>query len=223
MAQRTVFKIFGSLGPAGAVLTLAEKLAKALFYEAYEQGDPNEITSIAAAEAAQKLRSEYVSELFKIKGNLNMRLVSLKPEVRTEAYQELADLIMRHSAVISRAEKQRLMRERLNFKDNPAEYNKRLKAARHVSKDTDDNLIKMALKIVNESKLDKLNEFVKSEGGAGSADVESGAISDRITRARADKLHAAWKKILIQFEKEGGNADEIMRGDGVAGAQEALL
>ena len=101
-----------------------------------------------------------------------MRLVSLKPEVRTEAYQELADLIMKHSAVISRAEKQRLMRERLNFKDNPAEYNKRLKAARHVSKDTDDNLIKMALKIVNESRLEKLNEFVKSEGGAGSADVE---------------------------------------------------
>ena len=193
-----------------------------MFYEAYDQGNPDEITSVQAAAESQKLRSEYVSELFKVKGNLNMRLVSLKPEVRDQAYTELGDLIMKHSALISRAEKKRLMRERLNFKNNPAEYNKRLRAAKHVSKDTDDNLIKMALKIVNESTLEKLNEYVKAEGGAGSAaDVEEGAISDRIPRARADQLHTAWKKILIQFEKEGGNADDLMGGD--AGNQEALL
>ena len=81
----------------------------------------------------------------------------------------------------------------------------------------------MALKIVNESRLEKLTEFVKSEDGAGSAAVDAGAISDRITRAKADQLHAAWKKILIAYEKEGGNADEIMGGDGEAGATETLL
>ena len=37
---RTVFKIFGSLGPGGSFVTLMEKLCKRAFGEAYELGDP---------------------------------------------------------------------------------------------------------------------------------------------------------------------------------------
>ena len=39
-ANRTVFKISGSIGPAGAFVILAEKLCRAIWYDAYEQEDP---------------------------------------------------------------------------------------------------------------------------------------------------------------------------------------
>ncbi len=37
---RSVFKIFGSFGPAGSIVTLVEKLCKRYFHDAYEFGDP---------------------------------------------------------------------------------------------------------------------------------------------------------------------------------------
>ena len=40
MANRTVFKFAGSFGPAGSIAILAEKICRAVFFEAYEQGDP---------------------------------------------------------------------------------------------------------------------------------------------------------------------------------------
>lgn len=43
MSSRTVFKIFGSLGPGGSVITLLEKLCARIFHDAYELGDPNEM------------------------------------------------------------------------------------------------------------------------------------------------------------------------------------
>lgn len=39
MAQRSVFKIFGSLGPGGAFVTLTEKIIRRFFNEAYDLGD----------------------------------------------------------------------------------------------------------------------------------------------------------------------------------------
>lgn len=38
---RTAFKFFGSFGPAGAIAVLSEKIARAVWNDAYEQGDPN--------------------------------------------------------------------------------------------------------------------------------------------------------------------------------------
>lgn len=40
MTSRTVFKIFGSLGPAGSLVTIMEKICRRCFNEAYELGDP---------------------------------------------------------------------------------------------------------------------------------------------------------------------------------------
>lgn len=39
MTTRTVFKIFGSFGPGGSIVTLMEKVCKSVFNEAYEIGD----------------------------------------------------------------------------------------------------------------------------------------------------------------------------------------
>lgn len=40
MTSRTVFKIFGSFGPGGALVILWEKFCRRLYNEAYELGDP---------------------------------------------------------------------------------------------------------------------------------------------------------------------------------------
>ena len=139
-------------------------------------------------------------------------MVSFKPEVKEAAYKELATIIEKHSKIISRTEKNRLLRERIMLRNNQAEYNRRIKAARYVSADTDDNLIKMALKIITECKKDELLKYVTAEEGEGAVDVEEGNIETRVTRQRADQLLEAWKKILIQHENEGNNIETILAG-----------
>jgi hypothetical protein len=49
-SNRTVFKLAGSFGPGGALVTLIEKICKAFFSEAYEQGDPAQRLSEAMVE-----------------------------------------------------------------------------------------------------------------------------------------------------------------------------
>ena len=41
MANRTIFSIFGSIGPAGAFTSITEKVCTAYYPKAYEYGDPN--------------------------------------------------------------------------------------------------------------------------------------------------------------------------------------
>lgn len=62
------------------------------------------------------------------------------------------------------------------FKDNPAEYQKRIKAAKRVSADVDDNLIKMALKIVTSCKKEELLKYAVTEDIDGTVDVEEGNV-----------------------------------------------
>ena len=38
--ERTVLKIFGSIGPAGSLVTLFEKIMRVCYWEAYELDDP---------------------------------------------------------------------------------------------------------------------------------------------------------------------------------------
>jgi hypothetical protein len=42
MTSRTVFKIFGSFGPGGIFVTIAEKVFKRFFNEAYDLNEVNE-------------------------------------------------------------------------------------------------------------------------------------------------------------------------------------
>ena len=45
MANRHVFKFFGSIGPAGAFVSLSEKICTAVYPNAYNFGDPEQIES----------------------------------------------------------------------------------------------------------------------------------------------------------------------------------
>ena len=176
----------------------------------------------AAAEKAKQQRADFVHDLFKVRGKLNRELESFKPEVKDAAYKELAEIITRHARIISRTEKSRLLKERLAFKNNPVEYQKRIRAARRVSADTDDNLIKMTLKLVTNADYSVLAPLIISEDFDGTADAELGNIESRVTRARAEELLAAWKKILVAYEKEGNNVDVLLAGD-AAGNTASLI
>lgn len=46
MTSRTVFKIFGSLGPGGSLVILMEKICRRFFNEAYELGDPDQFMAL---------------------------------------------------------------------------------------------------------------------------------------------------------------------------------
>ena len=74
------------------------------------------------------------------------------------AYKELCELIEEYVKIITRSEKGRLQRERMYFKNDTAQYNKRLEAEKTIEKDTVDNLIKMAVHIVHGAEQNVLAE-----------------------------------------------------------------
>lgn len=45
MANRNVFKFLSSFGPGGCIATFVEKICHNLYFDAYEQGDPQNAPS----------------------------------------------------------------------------------------------------------------------------------------------------------------------------------
>ena len=56
MANRNVFKFLSSFGPGGCIATFAEKICHATYFEAYEQGDPQQGPSLKYQEQAKAQR-----------------------------------------------------------------------------------------------------------------------------------------------------------------------
>ena len=69
MANRSVFKILSSLGPAGCIAVFCEKICHNLYYDAYEQGDPTQAPSLEFQNKAKEQRQAYVEELFEQRGD----------------------------------------------------------------------------------------------------------------------------------------------------------
>ncbi len=68
MVSKTLFQIFGSLGPGGAIVTLTEKLCRNIFSDAYTLGDEDSFRS-TEEEQIKVMRQEYVNGLFDFKGS----------------------------------------------------------------------------------------------------------------------------------------------------------
>lgn len=116
MTNRTVFKIFGSLGPAGAFATMTEKICRKIFPEAYELGDPTRLVS-KEEEEMKVLRSAFVNELFNYKSQFERDSISLKKERRVQAYAHLGKILESHKVKMIKVEKNRLNRERIFSKN----------------------------------------------------------------------------------------------------------
>jgi len=66
MATRYVFKFFGSIGPAGSLIALTEKICTSIYPHAYNFGDPEQMESQIDKEL-RKVREDYILELFKFR------------------------------------------------------------------------------------------------------------------------------------------------------------
>ena len=172
MANRNVFKILGSVGPGGCIATFCEKICRSVFYDAYEQGDPTQKPSEEFQKKAKEQRQAYVDELFNQRGRFEREMLALSTQTQDAAYKELCEIILKHKTLIARSEQSRLARERLFFKPNTIQYKRLVEKSRRIDSDTNDNLIKMALHIVKESKADRLTlEYEKIEGSKVDLDL----------------------------------------------------
>lgn len=95
MTTRTVFKIFGSFGPGGAIISFAEKVCKGIWPEAYDLGDPSEFKPIEE-EKIKECRQEFVNDLFEFKSVFERMSHSLKLENREKAYRDLGAILQKY-------------------------------------------------------------------------------------------------------------------------------
>lgn len=114
MAQRSIFKIFGSLGPGGSFVTLTEKIIRRFFNEAYDLGDTDVFRAPEEAEIL-KLRQDYVNELFNMQGDFQRRSTSLNAIVQIKAYADLQKVIEKFKKKVIILEKQRLYKEKMFY------------------------------------------------------------------------------------------------------------
>ena len=63
MATRNVFKFFGSIGPAGSLISLTEKICSSIYPHAYNFGDESQIESQIDLDL-RKMREDYIRDLF---------------------------------------------------------------------------------------------------------------------------------------------------------------
>ena len=217
MANRNVFKILSSVGPGGCIAAFTEKLCHNLYFDAYEQGDPADIPSQEFQEKSKKQRQEYVDALFERRGGFEREMLSLNEATQDKAYKELVQIIYEAKVQIAKSEMSRLARERLFFKPNSLQYRRLVDKSRRVDADTTDNLIKMALHIVKQAQPEKLQaEYTALAGTSPDLDLEEANIEQRISAARAGQLLADWKKILLEYRADGGDADALF-SDGLDG------
>lgn len=67
-----------------------------MFYDAYEQGDPNREPAEEYKQRARDLRTTFVEELFEVRGRLEREMESFSEDTRESAYKELVEIIKKH-------------------------------------------------------------------------------------------------------------------------------
>lgn len=89
------------------------------------------------------------------------------------------------------------MRERMYYKNNPTQYQRRIEQAKTVDADTADNLVKMAIHVVKGVDASRLMTGLKTVIDFQEDDFEAGRIEERVSRNKAAELHEEWRKILL--------------------------
>lgn len=112
MANRTVFNIFGSIGPAGALVSVTERACTAFYPKAYAYGDPESQESQIDKDL-KTVREEYINELFRIKSKFT-RNAAIEAK-KGEAYKDLIELINKYIDKTVRLSKNKYMRERIFY------------------------------------------------------------------------------------------------------------
>ena len=160
--DRTVLKIFGSVGPAGSFITLTEKLVRIIFPEAYNLGDPAQQVGAEHREKSQAEREQFVHELFDQRGAIERKFAAPKEEVQEEGYSMLGDICANAIKNIYEIERNRLARERMYRTKGSISYRKNIEETKSIMGTTTDNIVKMACAIVVGTLEDRLKEQLES-------------------------------------------------------------
>lgn len=142
MAQRNVFKLFGSIGPAGSLVSLTEKICSYAFPHAYAFGNEDDIESKIDVDL-RKCREEYIKELFLYKNKFAKNVVKGEQE-KEKAYEKLIELIHKYIEKTVRLEKSKYMRERIFYKNEGQQvlYNEANNNYHNCKEKQQDNLVK---------------------------------------------------------------------------------
>lgn len=164
MATRFVFKFWGSIGPAGSVVGLVEKMCTALYPHAYQFGDESQIESQVDKDL-KKLREQYINEIFKIKNKFQKNTAEgVSGDKREEEYKRLILIIKTYIEKMTRMEKNKYMRERLFYqRENQIVLYEEANAKYHKCQDViTDNLVKQAKTIVKPDEAE-FTRYLESE------------------------------------------------------------
>lgn len=150
MANRHVFKFFGSFGPGGAVVSLSEKICTSIYPAAYNYGDPEQMESQIDKEL-KEVRGKYIAELFQFKNKFTRRTSASNSSEQAvsekeQAYKDLIIIIKKYIEKMVRLEKNKYMRERIFYQRNNeiVLYEKANKMYHNCRNEVTDNLVKQA-------------------------------------------------------------------------------
>jgi hypothetical protein len=202
MATRFVFKFFGSIGPAGSMVGLVEKMCTALYPHAYQFGDESQVESQVDRDL-KKIREQYINDIFKLKNKFQKNTMpGTQDDKKDEQYTNLVKLIKIYIDKMTRMEKNKYMRERLFYqRENQIVLYEEANKKYHECQDVvSDNLIKQARTIVKpdpeefELWLKKLDIDLKDS-------INQGEL-EHINEAKSMEFMNAWNEIRNNFVKE---------------------
>ena len=204
MAKRSVFKFFGSLGPGGAFVALAEKTIRKFMNEAYDLGE-DDVFHAPEEDQIMKLRSDFVNELFNMKSSFERKSQSLNPLIQVKAYAELHNVLEKYKRKITFLERAKLHKERAFYMGEEDQLKADLVAKKleTVEADIADNLTKMAAHVLRPN-MSRLQE-------AGQA---RGSVAERVTRIKAEEYLGVWKRMKIAancFEPDDSASEAVRR------------
>lgn len=201
MATRHVFKLFGSIGPAGSLVSLTEKICSSLYPHAYNFGDENQVESQIDKDL-RAVREEYIKALFNQK-NRFAKKIAQGEETKKEAYEDLIKLIKVFIEKTTRLEKNKYMRERIFYQRERQQvlYDEANKNYNQCNIEIEDNLVKQAKTICKPSKED-FDNFFKKEFNLMEDEAFVGSLRQRIDENAAKQFFNQWRQLVEEFDAQ---------------------
>jgi len=149
MASRFVFKLFGSIGPAGSLVGLTEKICTAIFPYAYNFGDESQMES-EIDKQIREMRKQYINEVFQFRSKFAKQTADgQSQESVDEGYDGLIKIIKKYIEKTTRLEKNKYMRERLYYQreGHIVLYEEANRKYHNCDEEITDNLCKQAITV----------------------------------------------------------------------------
>ena len=201
MATRYVFKFWGSIGPAGSLVGLTEKLCTSIYYHAYNYGDPADLETQIDRDL-RKVREDYIQELFQFKNKFAKKTGEGASEAeKDEAFKKLITIIKSYIDKTKRLEKNKYMRERIFYqREGQIQLYEEANRKYHTCEDEiTDNLVRQAKTIYAPSSEDFQRYFQEFNVDD---DQNQREIKDQIPELQAKEYLNTWIRIQNDHQTE---------------------